>query len=315
MTNNKWIAETRAIELRAIPGLENSFEGLACRYGVEDSYGTTFVTMCFTRGGLDNKGYALLWMHDPNRPVGTFTAVERKDGLYIVGTWDDTTAGRDARMAAMSGSAGDLSVGFTWYKEPGSSEDSITIAKLQEVSQVTSRFGAVPGSVLTAVRAAAEATEDRWTTEYPNEDTYSVPDTIEQGTPEAEEAEVADTDESRAALGELTEGDFVTFLSDEELQYGRVEYIMNEGQFGVSGDPLSFIAEEDNPFAIVRLYDEDLESGFLPTGTFVGKMFAELTKFDLVEDNSSEDEILEEDNTMERNSRIIILARYIKTLF
>lgn len=158
---SQWKSEVRAIELRAIPGDadQNAFEGLACKYGVTDSYGTVFVPNCFTRGGLDNRVYSLLWMHDPTRPVGTFVAQERADGLYIVGKWDENTAGREARAAAMSGSAADLSVGFTWMKDADAPEDYITMARLMEVSQVTSRFGAVPGSVLTAVRAAAMAGE------------------------------------------------------------------------------------------------------------------------------------------------------------
>ena len=158
---SQWKSEVRAIELRAVPGDadQNAFEGLACKYGVTDSYGTVFVPNCFTRGGLDNRVYSLLWMHDPTRPVGTFVAQERADGLYIVGKWDENTAGREARAAALSGSAADLSVGFTWMKDADAPEDYITVARLMEVSQVTSRFGAVPGSVLTAVRAAAMAGE------------------------------------------------------------------------------------------------------------------------------------------------------------
>lgn len=147
----KWTTSVRAVEIRVTPGDEtgNTFEGLACKYGVVDSYGTVFQPGCFTRGGLEAGKYALLWMHDPNRPVGTLTAEERQDGLYIVGQWDQNTAGQEARVAAMSGSASDLSVGFRWMND---SETTITDAQLLEVSQVTSRFGAVPGSKLTAVR-------------------------------------------------------------------------------------------------------------------------------------------------------------------
>jgi HK97 family phage prohead protease len=323
---NKWIAETRAVELRAIVGSDNSFEGIACRYGVEDSYGTTFVAGCFTRGGLDKGSYSLLWMHDPNRPVGTFTAVDAPGGLYIVGKWDDTAAGRDARMAAMSGSAGDLSVGFTWYQEPGQDEDMITIARLQEVSQVTSRFGAVPGSVLTAVRNAVEAMEDRWTTEYPNKEEAAVTKDIEQGTPEAEQEEVQapqleetieevleETVEERAELGELAEGDFVSFVSEDGTEYGRVEYIMTEGTFGVEGDALSFLASEENPFALIRLYDKE-DGNYEATSTFVGKSFAELTKIELVGDVTDEETPREENND-DRASRMTLLSRYIQTLF
>ena len=95
-------------------------------------------------------------MHDPTRPVGTFTAEERADGLYIVGQWDTNAAGQEARISAMSGSAADLSVGFSWTGEG----TDILVAELREVSQVTSRFGAVPGSKLTAVRNVLESLFD-----------------------------------------------------------------------------------------------------------------------------------------------------------
>jgi HK97 family phage prohead protease len=151
---------TRRVELRA-DSTTGTFEGLACKYGIEDSYGTTFSPGCFTRGGLDTNIYPLLWMHDADHPIGTFTAEERPDGLYIVGAWDNTTHGQNARMAALSGSAADLSVGFTWFQDPLSQDDNlITMAQLREVSQVTSRFGAVPGSKLTAVRSIDTALDE-----------------------------------------------------------------------------------------------------------------------------------------------------------
>ena len=188
MTENNWVAGIRAIEIRAIPDSEGSFEGRACVYGVVDTYGTMFVPGCFTRGGLDTSGtYALLWMHDLTRPVGTFTAEEREDGLYIVGTWDGNAAGQEARAAAASGSAADLSVGFTWMDD---GTGIIKEAKLMEVSQVTRRFGAVPGSVLTAVRAAVEA-QGMWLQDAP----IAAADEIraeDQGSPESEEAETQD---------------------------------------------------------------------------------------------------------------------------
>lgn len=185
---NKWITATRAVHLRALSEDTNSFEGRACQYGVKDAYNTTFLPGCFTKGGLDTTGiYSLLWMHDPTRPVGTFRAEERGDGLYIVGKWTENGAGYEARAAALDGSAADLSVGFTWLND---SEELITEARLLEVSQVTSRFGAVPGSVLTAVRTAVEAlTTDAEaepvSTDVDAEETRAA----DQGTPEAEQEE------------------------------------------------------------------------------------------------------------------------------
>src|SRR5690606_27788849 len=153
------------IELRVGEGEDGTFEGLACRYGVVDSYGTTFHPKAF-RKGLKGS-YALLFMHSPYQPVGTFTAEERDDGLYIKGRYDDTAAGRDARTMARSGSAGELSVGFVrtdlpdWKKLAEMADEdrdkvlaNIKGARLVEVSQITARMAAVPGSKLKTVRPA-----------------------------------------------------------------------------------------------------------------------------------------------------------------
>lgn len=153
------------IDWRLDDGADGTFEGLACRYGVVDSYGTTFHPRAF-RKGLKGS-YAMLFMHSPYQPVGTFTAEERDDGLYISGRYDDTTAGRDARTMARSGSASELSVGFVrtdlppWEKLAEMSDEdreatiaNIKGARLVEVSQITARMAAVPGSKLKTVRSA-----------------------------------------------------------------------------------------------------------------------------------------------------------------
>lgn len=153
------------IQWRVDEGTEGTFQGLACRYGVLDSYGTTFHPKAF-RKGLKG-GYALLFMHSPYQPIGTFTAEEKDDGLYISGRYDETAAGQDARTMARSGSASELSVGFVrtdlppWEKlsqmtdeERAEVLDNIKGARLVEVSQITARMAAVPGSKLKTVRSA-----------------------------------------------------------------------------------------------------------------------------------------------------------------
>jgi HK97 family phage prohead protease len=157
------------LNIRADDGEEGTFDGIACRYGVRDSYGTTFRPGVFRKGGLDAGTYALLDMHDPSKPIGTFTARERGNHLEISGRYDDTQAGRDARARARSGSAPELSVGFirtdmpsTWEeydaltdKQKADLETNIRSARLVEVSQITARMAAVPGSALTGVRTVA----------------------------------------------------------------------------------------------------------------------------------------------------------------
>ena len=148
---------TRSVKVQvrvAVQADTNSFEGRACQFGVVDSYGTTFIKGCFTKGGLDTKPYALLWQHNYTKPVGTFVAEERDDGLYIIGSWDENPHGQSARTAAISGSASELSVGFEWVDyESDSDSTEIKEARLMEVSQVTTRFAAVPGSKFVSARS------------------------------------------------------------------------------------------------------------------------------------------------------------------
>lgn len=156
-------------EFRVDEGDDGTFEGVACQYGKKDSYGTTFQPGVFKRG-IDKSAYAYLWMHSPYAPIGTFNGDDESTRLYIRGRYDDTTEGRDKRAMAKSGSARELSVGFVrtdlppWEKlaEMGDEDradvlENIRSARLVEVSQITARMAAVPGSKLKTVRSALGA--------------------------------------------------------------------------------------------------------------------------------------------------------------
>jgi HK97 family phage prohead protease len=136
------------------------FEGWAVRYGVVDSYGTTFYQGCFTALGEMEALYPCLQMHHRDVVLGVLEAEDREGGLWIRGRWDATQVGQDARARARSGSAPGLSVGFVQYvAEDASWEDwqRIEFAELREVSQITLGMQAVPGAEMQAVRAVAEA--------------------------------------------------------------------------------------------------------------------------------------------------------------
>lgn len=151
--------EMKGIDLRASAS-DGTFEGYGCVFDVVDSYGTHFVRGCFETGGLDERLYALLWMHDPTLPGATFTAREDDHGLFIEGQFDDTQLGQDMRTRAKSGSAPELSVGFIWRDSDPDDESAITSARLVETSQITARMAAVPGAQLSAVRRALQPFAD-----------------------------------------------------------------------------------------------------------------------------------------------------------
>jgi HK97 family phage prohead protease len=85
---------------------------------------------------------------------------------------------------------------------------------------------------------------------------------------------------TKAEPGDLQEGSWVTWADG----YGRVEYIMTEGSFGVEGDPLSLAATAEDPLAMVRIYTETGEQ-YQATDLFRGFRFSEL---ELTEEKSAE---------------------------
>lgn len=142
------------LDLRAAATSEGTFEGYACVWDVVDSYGTTFAPRSFGAGGLDTDPYPLLWMHDRDVVLGTFTATEDDRGLLIRGSWDDTGVGRDARARAKSGSAPGLSVGFVPILVDPDDEDRFTQVRLVETSQIVARMASVPGASIHNARQA-----------------------------------------------------------------------------------------------------------------------------------------------------------------
>lgn len=83
----------------------------------------------------------------------------------------------------------------------------------------------------------------------------------------------------RAQPDELTEGDFVRWDSSGGLARGRIEHVMREGTLGVPGTKFAIEATEDDPAALIRIY-EQYEGGWQPTEVLVGHKFSTLTKID-----------------------------------
>lgn len=83
----------------------------------------------------------------------------------------------------------------------------------------------------------------------------------------------------RALPGTLSEGDFVSWNSSGGRARGRIEHIMTEGVLGVPDSDFSIEASEENPAALIRIY-ERYEDGWEETETLVGHKFSTLTKID-----------------------------------
>ena len=78
----------------------------------------------------------------------------------------------------------------------------------------------------------------------------------------------------------VTEGDFVMFSGEEEIQVGRVEYVMtNPGMLGLEGSEYALEYAEDDKPIIVRLYEEE-DGAWEETEEVVYQRMSEVVKIE-----------------------------------
>jgi len=82
---------------------------------------------------------------------------------------------------------------------------------------------------------------------------------------------------TEAAPGELAEKDLVKWDYDGEATYGQVSYIMTSGVFPFEGDPLEIEATEENPVALMRVWQNE-DGEWMPTQMLMGAPISALTK-------------------------------------
>lgn len=88
--------------------------------------------------------------------------------------------------------------------------------------------------------------------------------------------------QDRAQPDELEVGDFVRWESAGGTAQGRIERIERDGRIAVPDSDFTIIGEEDDPAALIRIYQEG-EEGWQATDTLVGHRFSTLTKIDDLE--------------------------------
>lgn len=138
------------------PGEDGSLEGVAVRYGVLDTYHTEFAPSAF--GPMEGRSVPMLWSHDPNNVIGSWSAIEdRGDGLFVKGRLNlDVAKAREVRSLLAAGDVRGLSIGFNRLADEARQGGGrrITRAQLVEISVVAA--ASVPGSGVTSVRAPAD---------------------------------------------------------------------------------------------------------------------------------------------------------------
>lgn len=139
------------MEVRFDSADDGALEGLAVRFGVIDSYRTSFDRNAFTWEG---RSLPLLWSHDRSQVLGSVRSITPDgEGLRIKARLNlDIARAREVRSMLANGDISGLSVGFQRLKDEvrAGGVRHITRAKLNEVSIVA--LPAVPGSIVTSVR-------------------------------------------------------------------------------------------------------------------------------------------------------------------
>ena len=86
----------------------------------------------------------------------------------------------------------------------------------------------------------------------------------------------------RAAAGELSTGDFVSWDSSGGQARGRITKVVKDGEIDVPDSSFAIKGTEDDPAALIRLYRES-DEGWEASDRLVGHKFSTLTKIEPLE--------------------------------
>jgi len=159
----------RAFEVRIVDGEESPgyFEGYASVFGVVDSYGTVFNQGAFKKTIKERKGWLpIVWMHNPNEPIGRAEVSEDEKGLWVKGQLDlDVQRGREVYSGMRKGYITQMSHSFSGVKQKTvEAEDKSKIphfleVRSYEISPVTTNFASNEEAMVTSVRTTEPVRE------------------------------------------------------------------------------------------------------------------------------------------------------------
>lgn len=90
----------------------------------------------------------------------------------------------------------------------------------------------------------------------------------------------------------VAEGDFVLTVSDEDTYVGIVQYVMQEGTFGVPGSEYAKEASKENPVVLIRTLEYDEEDGWEESEYLIGSMASDVTKIPALELEAKEESMM-----------------------
>lgn len=132
------------------------FSGWATRNNLRCSDGRTIIKDAFKHN--DGQRVPLVWNHQHNDPLnilGHALLENREEGVYAYCTFNDTEAGRNAKLLVEHGDVSALSIFANQLKQQGS---NVLHGAIREVSLVLA--GANPGAFIDSVIRHGEDTED-----------------------------------------------------------------------------------------------------------------------------------------------------------
>ena len=136
--------------------MKYDFSGWATRNNLKCSDGRTIRKDAFKHN--DGQVVPLVWNHQHNDPLnvlGHALLENRNEGVYVYGTFNDTDAGRNAKMLVKHNDVSALSIWANQLKQQGG---DVFHGAIREVSLVLS--GANPGAFIDSVIAHGEASDE-----------------------------------------------------------------------------------------------------------------------------------------------------------
>lgn len=123
-----------------VVSVDGTIKGYASLFGLRDQGGDIVQPGAFSASLQSGRGVAMLWQHDPTRPIGIWTKViEDEKGLYVEGElFLETQAGKEAHVLLKRGGIKGLSVGYKTRRSKKTADGRLLYeVDLFEISLVT----------------------------------------------------------------------------------------------------------------------------------------------------------------------------------
>lgn len=208
--------------------IKYDFSGWATKNGLKCSDGRTIMPDAFLHN--DGQTVPLVWNHQHNdhmNVLGHALLENRKEGVYAYGVFNDTEAGRNAKLLVEHGDVSALSIYANQLKQQGG---NVLHGAIKEVSLVLA--GANPGAFIDSIiRHGEESTEECIIFTGEEIDLYHAEETLNH-----KEEEIKMEEETKVAHGESEETvqDVFNTLNEKQktVVYALIGQALEEAEAG-----------------------------------------------------------------------------------